>query len=238
MALIHEMLRDLVLEQGCSPPPDDCAAPLLKTLLAHSASWDSVPPSLANRELPERYRLIGYGEAELARVLSCTDQRVTLIGWGMIRAGEAHAYDVPLPDALASVVGWRRLTITLGWLTPTLPSHQKYRQAILWLTDYWTPKTVEGRDLLNVSRQAEYQTVRRGTLQHEVFEGNRVAGYEAAAVLPLQVNCAEDAGHFDEAIPYGVAATLEVAPELGVEIYEEIRARIRQPVLVQSRGPA
>jgi len=44
--------------------------------------------------------------------------------------------------------------------------------------------------------------------------------------LELQVSCKEDAGVLEEEVPYAIAMTLEVDPKIGVQIYDEVRARV------------
>jgi hypothetical protein len=118
----------------------------------------------------------------------------------------------------------RRLIITLAWLTPINPLLVRHRKAALWFE-------VSDTDALRLSRRdCEWKTARRGTVQHEVFEGNRSVVVADGARVVLKVNCKEDAGKLTEAVPYGLAVTLEVAPAAGVNIYEEVRTRIRPAV--------
>ena len=74
----------------------------------------------------------------------------------------------------------------------------------------------------------------RGTVQHEILEGeNRIAAYQEDGHILLHVTCKADATEkLDEAIPYGLAVTLEVAEGVAIPIYQQIRARIRPQVAV------
>ncbi len=70
-------------------------------------------------------------------------------------------------------------------------------------------------DALRLARRdAEWRTVHRGTVQHEIFEGARAVVVEEGVRLTIKVNCKEDAGRLTESVPYAIAVTLEVAPEL------------------------
>jgi hypothetical protein len=68
--------------------------------------------------------------------------------------------------------------------------------------------------------------VQRGTLQHEVFEGEKVSAFVDGDAIIVHVSFRKDAGPLTESIPYALAITLEVDPSIG-EIYDEIRDRIQ-----------
>ena len=44
--------------------------------------------------------------------------------------------------------------------------------------------------------------------------------------LEIQVSCRPDAGNLEDEIPYALAITLEVAEDIGIEIYDEICLRV------------
>ncbi|VVB65268.1 Uncharacterised protein [uncultured archaeon] len=211
---------------------------LLKALTVHSASWGETQEILENllkpisqpRKLKENInRFLGYGPISPNRVYSCTDQRATLIGCSAITHDEGHLYSVPLPPSLSGQKLWRRLIITLAWFTPINPSHRAYRKAALWFDP---PK-----DELLVDRQeADWQAVKRGTVQHEILEGEKAAPFVEDQALEILVNCRADAGDLSETIPYAIAVTLEVAEGIDISIYNEIQTRIRPPVSVRPRA--
>ncbi|HFG1929695.1 TPA: hypothetical protein ACGF3N_003565, partial [Vibrio cholerae] len=78
--------------------------------------------------------------------------------------------------------------------------------------------------------------VRRGTLQHEIFESSRIEVLSANRELEIKVNCKNDAGRVIEPVKYGLAITLEVAPDIGMNVYESIRNEIRERVEEQPRA--
>jgi hypothetical protein len=63
-------------------------------------------------------------------------------------------------------------------------------------------------------------------VQHEIMEGNRAVAFVDGDNLEIQVNCRSDAGALEEAVPYALAATLEVAEDIGVDIYSEVAVRV------------
>ncbi len=194
----------------------------------HTATWgdagrilDQILRTPQNSRQFKEYvtRLLGYGGIEPGRVRECTQHRVTALGGGAIQADQAHVHRLPLPPGLSGKKGWRRLTITLAWLTPINTSHQSWRRADLW----FAPPT----DPLQLRRQeAEWRAVQRGTVQHEVLDGERAAVFVDGDSLEIRVNCRPDAGALEDAVPYALAATLEVAQAIGVDIYSEVRVRV------------
>ena len=86
----------------------------------------------------------------------------------------------------------------------------------------------------HVRQNCDGQQVRKGTVQHEIFELRK--SNLPGEVLELFVECAADAGALDEEIPYGLAVTLEVAEEEKINLYEIVRERIRPRVGVSTEG--
>lgn len=211
----------------------------LKALLVHSASWgdagqvlDQILRTRQNSRQFKEYvtRLLGYGGIEPERVRECTQHRVTALGGGQLQAEQAHVHRFPLPPGLSGQRGWRRLTITLGWLTPINTAHQSWRRADLW----FTPPT----DPLQIKRQqAEWRAVQRGTVQHEVLDGDRAAAFVDGDNFEIRVNCRPDAGALEDAVPYALATTLEIAEEIGVDIYDEVRVRVHAARIQVAPGP-
>ena len=123
--------------------------------------------------------------------------------------------------------------MTLAWFTPIRPRTRKYRAARLWCD------TKEAQDALQLERLDVCQkTARRGTLQHDVFAGDRACPLDEDACVSLQVNCRNDAGgQLQGRGWYGLAVTLAVEDER-VAVYDEIRARIRLRPRVRPRASA
>jgi hypothetical protein len=200
----------------------------LKALLVHGANWgtagDVLTQILRNSRNSRQFkeyitRLIGYGMIDPARVSECTEYRVTALGGGLLQNDQAHVHRVPLPPSLSAQRCWRRLVITLAWITPVNPIHQSWRRADLW----FTPPV----DSLQVTRtQADWRAVQRGTVQHEILEGENAAAFIDGANLEIQVSCRSDAGVLEDVVPYALAATLEVAEEIGIDIYSEVAVRV------------
>ena len=227
---IHDMLHNL--EQGI---PDAYQTVLIKTLLVHGASWgesykileDHLKDSSNSRRFKHfASRFLGYGAANIHRVLQCTEQRTTVIGYDTLKENQAHEYRFPLPSKLAGNRIWRRMTITLAWFTPINAHHHRYRKAKLFFSRPKEP------DLLPLKRQeANYHQTCNGTVQHEILESKDISNFQEGDNLSIIVNCKKDATpSLDESIAYGLAVTLEVKEDIA--IYQSIRDRIRTQAMV------
>lgn len=248
--LLYELLEEL--KEGTDGSILDSVPPsvLIKALLAHSADWGTAEDILGEilmtaerRRSFNEYisRLLGYGGISVDRVTSCTPRRVTAIGCGVLRAEEGQFHEVPLPPSLSGIRGKRRLTATLAWMTPVNPRHQHWRRAQLYFhPDPDRPRDERGAYTpLNLKRaQADWRATQRGTLQHEVFEGEAAAAYVDGSSINIQVSCRADAGSLEDEIPYALALTLEVAEELGIAIYDEVRVRVQAARVRVAQGNA
>lgn len=214
--------------------PDRLDAVLLKALLVHGAEWGDLEAQIVNarpeiEDWRQRQslvtRFIGYGLADIDRAMTCTERRATLIGAGELKDGEALEFRVPLPPSLNAQLVKRRLTITLAWMSPVNPRHAKYRSARLWIKP--------PHDDLSVSRMnCDWQRVLRGTVQHEILEGESAMPFVEDADLVFKVNCAEDGGKLVAPVPFALCVTLEVAEGVDLPIYQEIRERVSTRVSI------
>jgi hypothetical protein len=237
-ATLHDVLDELRADPGGQIIDTVPRSIWLKALLAHAADWGTAGPIMSgilrtaenSRQFKEYVtRLLGYGCVNMDRVQECTPCRATAIGGGVLTSDRSDIHRYPLPASLSGQRGHRRLTVTLGWLSPVNPRHQGWRRADLWFAPPKDPLRVE-------RQQADWRAVQRGTLQHEVLEGDEAAVFVDGANLEIQVNCRPDAGELEEPVPYALVTTLEVAEEIGIPIYEEIRTRVRARVLVAPSG--
>jgi hypothetical protein len=209
---------------------------LAKAALVHRASWGAAGQAVTDAfnelgiggQRDRTARLLGYGLAHPEDTLRCDSHQATVFAVGRIADGHAHAYSFPLPPSLAGTTARRRVTLTLAWLTPINPSHRAYRRAALALESLGDARAVFG-DGAEITKNA----ARRGTLQHEVLEGQRAVPYASGTAIELVVSCRADAGSLDTDVPYALLLTVEVPPTLGLPIYDEVRQALRVPVRVQ-----
>jgi len=239
--IFETFLDDEALKQNLSTT---FFAIVAKALIVHSASWNenvfnsiasSIPNITNKKELVSRF--IGYGKIHPERILECTDKRVTLIGYGSLKPEEAFLYELPLPDGLSGVANWRKLIVTLAWFSPVNSENQLYRTHKLWF-DF------PGNDIDTKlkAKRAFYDddAVRRGTVQHEIFESNKVQAFAENSKLNIKVNCKTDAVKYDpisfsknknvKAINYALIVTLEVDPMIQTDVYNYISLRVKQQI--------
>lgn len=232
----HDSLAEIFEEQAPDIEPSSYITPLLKAMIVHGCSWGEISARLQEiLQTPDNGRHIrnwisqwlGYGVPDSSRVLDCTEQRATLLGFGQLNDEEAHLFNLPLPPSLGARLDKRRLTVTLAWLSPLAASTQRYRTASLWFE-------VEGGTLAPNRQEAEWRAVRRGIVQHEIFEGEKAVPISGGDSLTIKVNCRKDAARIQEPVAYGLAVSLEVAEGLDIAIYNEIRTRIASAVEIRT----
>lgn len=236
---IHDSLLDADGGSNHSTIDPEYMPIILKALLVHGAQWgqkgellDSYfTPQGAGSHLTRRddiTRLLGYGVPRVDRVIDCTENRATLLGYGTISPGNALLYRVPLPNGLDGVRAFRALTVTLAWFSPANPRHQGYRMAALDVSSaseekYWI-----------TSERAPYQptdkAVARGTVYHERRTAEQAQVFIDDGHVLLRISCRSTAGEFSQEVPYALAVTFEVAVEAGIQVYEQIRERLITPV--------
>lgn len=229
-ARLSEQLIARRAEPGGDQLDDEHLAVLLKAMVVHAADWQrgagiltaAFPPWAPRRSAS---RLFGYGFVDGRRVEFCDAHRVVLLGTGTLLSRSAERRSMPLPPGLSGVAGRRRLTYTLAWMSPINPRDKRYRRARLSCTPDLAPLVV-------ARQQVDDKAARRGTVQHEIFEGTGAIPIVDGDELSLEISCAPDAGELTEAIPYGLVVSLEVAPELGVQVYQEVTTRIQPLVQV------
>lgn len=235
-AKINEVIEGIVAA-NVGKLPETHIPVLIKTLLVHGAIKGDTMEELTNYLAPISpprktkefiSKFTGYGPVDIERVLNCTEQRATILGAGTIEQKTVHEYRLPLPPSLSNETEWRRLIITLGWFTPINPGHRYLREAALSFTP---PKKNEA---LHLERfELDHHQVKRGTLQHEILQSEKVSDYQDGDFLVIPVRCRADAtDNLDDHINYALAVTLEVKEGLTIPIYQEIQNRIRPQVQV------
>ena len=169
-------------------------------------------------------RWLGYGIPNVSRVEECAKNRVTLIGTGSLKKDEGHIFTLPLPVDISSKVIKRRLVVTLAYFSPVEVNKQAYRSAKLWFD-------VVGNEQLASNREnTEWQAVQKGTLQHEIFEGEKALIWNDDKEIQIKVNCKEDAGKIKKAIPYCIFVTFEVAEGQNIDVYSKVVNKVKTAI--------
>lgn len=212
--------------------PDLQYHPVLgKALLVHAAAWgDLAPPLLGALGLTRRELapVLGYGRVDPDRVALAARHRAVLIGAGSIRDGQRQQFTLPLPPALASTTEWRRITVTLAWLSPVNPHSQLHRMAKLSVA----PPTGE----FGVQRrEVAHQAVGRGTVQHEILDGTQARAFLAGDTVALDVDCRITPGWTDSPIRYGLVVSIEMATTVQADVHAQMRDALRARIASRTR---
>nr|WP_321406590.1 S8 family peptidase [uncultured Carboxylicivirga sp.] len=237
--LCIEELRNVVDGQFSVDELNQYEAVMTKALIVHGAEWGEVGEvlmahleSLGNKSTIKKNisRLIGYGIPDIDRSLNCTDQKATIISFGKIKQDEGHLFELPLPPSLSSTTTKRRLTVTLAYIAPINHKSIKYRHSNVWFS-------VEGGKIISSRFESDKDAVRRGTIQHEIFEESTAYPFSDGEVLEIKVNCKND-GKKDKntEILYGLVVSLEVSEATNLMIYEEVRTRISNQIKIKQQA--
>lgn len=225
----RDVLNQVFLDEtGANMPLDDTAI-LLKAMLTHGASWEPIADKLAiaMESSPKQLsKWLGNGIPNIGRVMECTKERITLIGLGALKKDEGNIFRLPLPVDFSSRLMKRKLTVTLSYLSPVAPNKQAYRGAQLWFNI-----DDGGKGLVPDRQNTEWQAVRKGSLQHEIFIGENPIVWNDDDLI-IKVNCKEEATKFRTAIPYCLFVSFEVAEGFGVNLYSDVSTKIHQRVQI------
>ena len=246
-SICYDYLAKIFSEQASDDDFATFGVPILKAMLVHGCSWNDLGSRLDEllrtddngRQIKNWIsRWVGYGVPDLQKALGCNEQRATLLGFGQLNDGEAHVYNLPLPPSLSAQREWRKFTVTLAWLSPVASTTQRYRGAQLWF-DFEDGK--KSREKLSgklrvTGIDSDSNATRRGTVQHEVFEGESAVAISDGDILQIKVNCRKDARKIETPVAYGLVVSLEVAEGVNLSIYNEIRTRIAPAVGIRTGG--
>lgn len=223
----HDVLRDIYQTETGELPTKEYMPILIKAMLTHGASWGNLAKQLAEivgESEKQVSKWLGYGIPDVSRVEECAKNRVTLIGSGSLKKDEGHIFTLPLPVDISSKVIKRRLIVTLAYFSPIEANKQAYRSAKLWFD-------VIGNEQLAASREnTKWQEVQKGTLQHEIFEGEKALVWDDDKEIQIKVNCKEDAGKIKIAIPYCIFVTFEVAEGQDIDVYSKVVNKVKTTI--------
>lgn len=228
-AKCHDVLNQVFLDETGVNMPVDATAILLKAMLTHGASWEPIADKLAltmGTSPKQLSKWLGNGIPNISRVIECTKERITLIGLGALKKDEGDIFRLPLPVDFSSHLMKRKLTVTLSYLSPVAPNKQAYRGAQLWFNI-----NDGGKGLVPDRQNTEWQAVRKGSLQHEIFIGENPIAWNDDDLI-IKVNCKEEANKIRTPIPYCLFVSFEVAEGFDVDLYADVSAKIRQRVQI------
>lgn len=238
--MVFDVLKNLQIEER-DEIPENLISIVIKTLLVHGCIHDRAAQieieSLKDRTNRRQFktvlaRYLGFGSVDVQRVLSCTEQRGTAIGFGEIDTDSIHEYRFPVPNEFSGQRTFRRMVVTLAWFSPINPKHRYLREAKLDVS----PSSRWIDSSLKLERtDGDHNQVKRGTVQHEVLEGeDLIRQFLQEEEIVLKVQCRKDAtDNLEEKIPYGLAVTLEAAEGSQIPVYESLRIRLAEEVPIE-----
>lgn len=233
---IYEVLATLGSENDDFDFPDPQYHPVLaKALLVHAARWGDIGATLrdqlglsAQRRRRDLTQMLGYGPVDLNRVTRAERVRPVLLGAGSISKDKRQTFRFPQPAGLSASTEWRRLTVTLAWISQVNTRSQKHRMARLAVQ-------VPRADLAVEPIEADHQAVLKGTVQHQVLEGQAAVGFVPGSEMEISVDCRVDAGTLSAPVRYGLVASVEVAPAVQVDLHAQVRQGLREQVQERAR---
>lgn len=215
---------------------------LLKALIVHGTQWGKARDVVA-RALPDvdgrghqqlAETLIGYGRVDPDELLVGDPNRVVLLGGGRLQTGQAVQHQVPLPPSLNALRGKRRITTTLAWFTSCTSRNQRYRGVTLSLADHSLTPLADMEP--GPERTVGHHAAQRGTVEHHVKSSSRATPVAADDALAFRVDCGNDALDGELEVPYALVVTLDVAPELDIDVHTEVTTRVRPRVPIETRA--
>ncbi|MEO6627478.1 MAG: S8 family peptidase [Aquihabitans sp.] len=227
------------VDPGLPAMPDAQYHPVVaRAMLVHAAQWGEAGEML-RRQLgisgqdarKELVQLLGYGPVRPDQILAGDRVRAVLVGADSIGKDERRTFRFPLPPSLAATTLWRRLTLTLAWLSPLNPRSQKYRMARLQVT----PPT----DEIGTARvEAPHFAVRKGTVHHEVLEGEAAVAFQAGTSLEIGVDCFVDAGKLESPVRFGLIVSLELEEGVLIDVHNEVQQQLQVQIRQMVRAKA
>jgi hypothetical protein len=232
---IHDSLEEAYADFLALPAA--VRAVILKALLVHPARWPDDAEELIVSQVgptdPRQHarrrdnirRFLGFGAIfDPDEAVACAVDRATLWGFGRLGQEGASIVDAPIPACLEGQARPHEIRATLAWVTPIAPGRQAYRTVRLRLLE---PEETVLTDLglKAASNQPDTNQVRRGTLTHRRWYGERAAALVQGDVVRLRIQREPDVGiPLDANVLYGLAITIEMPGE--ERIYEQVRARV------------
>ena len=225
----YDILDRVFISERGEHIPSQYASVLIKAMLVHGASWSGYENVFIDAldikgrsKKNELHKYLGYGITDVDKVKECTKNQVTLIGYGDIQQNNGYIYSIPLPFTFHSQKYKRKVTITLAYFTPIKSNLNKYREKQVWFV------LDEGAKVAGNRSEYNDKAVIRGTLQHEIFESDKIETWDENDSLNIKVSCRGDAteSNPDELIPYALFATFEMAPEYDIDVYTKVTEKI------------
>lgn len=96
--------------------------------------------------------------------------------------------------------------------------------------------TAPREDLALTPVEADHNAMIKGTIQHQVLEGDATVAFVDGSDLAIDVDCRSDTGSLPGPVRFALAASLEVSTSVRVDLHEQIQAQLRTEVRERARA--
>lgn len=231
---IHDALESTYGQEFLQLPGSQRAA-LIKALLVHPARWPDQAAALvkrlvgpfgkgqASRQKDNIRRFLGYGVYDADDAVACAADRATF--WCVGELGRERSVDVvvPIPAVMGGQARPHTFSATLAWFTPVQPGRKSYRGVRMKIL---APDDLDDLAVKGHGNQPDLNQTNRGTVFTRQWSGDRAAVVADGTTISLKIQREPDSGTtVDEAVPFGLAVSLEMPGEL--RLYDQVRARLQ-----------
>lgn len=130
---------------------------------------------------------------------------------------------VPIPTAISGQARPHSISASLAWLTPVLPGRKSYRSVRVKILE---PRELDVLAVTGHGGQPDMNQTNRGTVYTRQWSGDRAAVVTEGMTVTLKIQRDPDpAARVDEAVPFGLAVSLEMPGEL--RLYDQVRTRLQ-----------
>ncbi|MGL4297892.1 MAG: peptidase S8, partial [Candidatus Neomicrothrix subdominans] len=220
--------------------PDAQYHPVLaKALLIHTSTWGNEGERLravlaldSQRWRRELTAVLGYGAIRSERIATAATNRAVLIAGSSLGREHRHSYAIPLPVSLRARAEWHRITVTVASFVPTAGQLTRYRGAKVFF------EKLDDNDTGGKRIEADGNAVRRGSVQHEISDGQQALVFSDGGALQHHVQCMDDAHRLKAGrlVRYGLVVSVETAITTSTTVHDEVRAQLRTRVHATQRN--
>ena len=208
-------------------------AVLLKALLVHPARWpDDIAVQIKTSIGPvgghhshvkdNIRRFLGFGYVDAEDAIACAEDRATFWAVGELSPSRVATIRIPVPAVMGGQARQHSLSATLAWFTPVATGRKSYRSVRLKVLE---PGEINALSVSPRSLQPDGNQTNRGTLFARCWESDRAPLIGQNMTIDLVIQRDPDPGRpIDEAVPFGLAVTLEMPGVVG--LYAQVLQRL------------
>jgi hypothetical protein len=216
----------------------DASQNLLRAVLATHATWPAETASLFSDNKSELTRVVGYGQVDEEALFRSLDSNVTLLTEERIENNKHHFFELPVPASF-----WkpgarnRKISVALAYSPAVRTTRIDYRMSKLWFTfvdansldevvGAFQKNREEGMGERSSGRWLSNKDRKEGTLQLSSWTFKRpITKSKVFVIVTRQDSAWSTIG--DELEPYALAISIEDREQVGVQLYDEVKAVLK-----------